>query len=104
MKKNYLFITIIIAMTISACTKSDVASPEVTITLVNECRAQIKIYDITDSRQYLNEIYDCSYISTLRIKLNQGRYKLVAETYQGRSIKKEFTKSYLAMNMTIEFP
>ena len=91
-------------MTISSCTKSDVASPEVNITILNECRAQIKIYDISDSRQYLNEIYDCSYISFLQLKLAPGKYKLVAETYQGRTVKKEFTKTYLAMDITIEFP
>ena len=49
-------------------------------------------------------MFDCSYISFLQLKLAQGKYKLVAETYQGRSVKKEFTKTYLAKDITIEFP
>ena len=91
-------------MTITTSCMKEKTSDDVYITIYNECRAQIKIYDITESRQYLSDMYDCSYVSFLPIRLKPGKYKIVAETFQGKPAERVFTKSDFSRDVTIEFP
>ena len=74
-------------MTITTSCMKEKTSNDVYITIYNECRAQIKIYDITESRQYLSDMYDCSYVSFLPILLKPGKYKIIAETFEGKRPK-----------------
>jgi len=39
-------------------------SDEVLLTITNECRAQIKLYEFDSRRQFLSDVYDCSYVCT----------------------------------------
>jgi hypothetical protein len=97
---------IIIAMTItilSGCGKSEqTPSNEVLISITNKCRARIKVYDMNDT-QTIHDIFDCSYVSILPIKVKPGKYKIKAETYQGKSVTKTFTKGVYAQTLDIEF-
>ena len=43
------------------------------------------------------DIYDCSYKSILPIYLEEGYYKIVTENFQGRRLKKYFSKNNYPM-------
>ena len=60
--------------------------------ITNECRAQIKLYEFDSGRQYLYEMFDCSYLHLIALKVKRGKYRINAETYQGKSVGKTFTK------------
>ena len=72
-------------------------SREVLGSRANECRATIKVYDTLENRQRLMDIYDCSYKSILPIYLEEGYYKIVTENFQGRRLKKYFSKNNYPM-------
>ena len=92
-------------MTVSiSCTKEERESQDVFVTILNECRAQIKIYSLDGSRCLLTDMYDCSYVSFLPLRLQKGSYKIKAETFQGKTASKTFTKSNQSQYITIEFP
>jgi len=107
MKKIFLYFftlqIIIMTMTIlQSCTKDQVPSDEVLISITNECRCKIKVYDM-NQRNVLQDIFDCSYKSILPLKLKPGKWKIVAETYQSKTITKLFTKGLYAQEIDIEF-
>ena len=84
---------ITMATLITACSKEPAyKSKEVLVSITNECRATIRVYDTLENRQRLMDIYDCSYKSILPIYLDEGYYKIVAEIFQGRRVKKNFTQ------------
>ena len=78
-------------------------SDEVLLSITNECRAQIRLYEFDSGRQYLNGIFDCSYVKMIAIKVKPGKYRIKAETYQGKSVTKTFTKGPYAQSLDIEF-
>jgi hypothetical protein len=95
---------IVTTSVLQSCMKQDLkVSDEVLVSITNECRAQIKLYNYEDGRQYLSDIFDCSYVSILPIKVKPGKYKIKAETYQGKSVTKTFTKGVYAQTLDIEF-
>ena len=71
-------------------------SDEVAITVLNECTATIYLYNNDTGSQYSKDIFDCEYVSVLRIKVAAGTYKVKAETSQGKTVAKTFTKSVYA--------
>ncbi len=77
-------------------------SDEVLLTLTSECRGRIKVYKM-DDRQYLSDIYDCSYQKILQLKMEGETYKVKAENFQGRVITKTFTKGIYSQQLNIEF-
>jgi hypothetical protein len=88
-------LTKIIALTtiISSCGKEPTnVSKEVLVSITNQCRTTMKVYDTLENRQRLIDIYDCSYKSILLIYLDEGYYKIVAENFQGRRVRKNFKK------------
>lgn len=90
---------------ISSCTKQDPQkiSNEVLLSITNECRARIKFYNVTDGRQYLSDMFDCSYVSLIELHVEPGKYKVKAETASGRSAEKLFTKGKFSQELNIEF-
>ncbi len=88
---------------ICSCTKArNKLSDEVRVSVLNQCTATISFYD-TNSDQYSKDIFDCEYVSVLRIKVAPGTYTVKAETYLGKSVTKTFTKSVYAQTLDIEF-
>jgi len=90
-------------MKITASSTKEKTSDDVFITIRNECRAQIKIYEISQSKQYLYGIYDCSCTLLASIHLKPGKYKIVVETFQGKTAHRAFTKTMFSEDVTIEF-
>ncbi|MDE3183759.1 MAG: hypothetical protein KGM16_10105 [Bacteroidota bacterium] len=89
---------------ISGCGKAEEKiSDEVTISVLNECAATITFYNNHTGAQYSKDIFDCEYVSVLRIKVAPGTYKVKAETSQGKTVTKTFTKSIYAETLHIEF-
>ena len=96
--------TIITTTVLQSCMKADLkVSDEVLVSITNECRARIYLYNFDTGRQYLSDMYDCSYVSMLAIKVKPGTYKVKAETYQGKSVTKTFKKGTYAQSLDIEF-
>ena len=94
---------IVIMLLICSCTKAkEKASDEVAVTVLNQCTATISFYD-ANGDQYTKDIFDCEYVSVLRMKIPPGTYTVKAETYQGKSVTKTFTKSVYAQTLDIEF-
>ena len=88
---------------ICSCTKAkEKVSDEVTVSVLNQCTATITFYD-TNGLQYTKDIFDCEYVSVLRIKVAPGTYTVKAETLEGKSVTKTFTKSVYAGKLDIEF-
>ena len=88
---------------LASCTKENQRiSDEVLLTVTSECRCTVKVYRI-DERQYLSDIYDCSYQKILPIKMERGTYKIKAENYQGKVVTKTFTKGIYSQELNIEF-
>jgi hypothetical protein len=76
---------IITATVLESCMKTDLkVSDEVLVSITNECRARIYLYNYDTGRQYLSDMFDCSYVSMIAIKVVPGKYKVKAETYQGK--------------------
>lgn len=96
--KTFLIMILLISCNKATPTPSD----EVLLNITNECRCRIKVYTL-DDRQYLSDVFDCSYISHISIKLKPGMYKIKAENYQGKIVSKEFKKEYFAQEFAIEF-
>ena len=89
---------------ISSCMKSEPrTSNEVLVSITNECRARIYLYNYDTGRQYLSDMYDCSYVSMIAIKVVPGKYKVKAETFQGKTVTKTFKKGAYAQTLDIEF-
>ena len=96
--------TIITTTVLQSCMKADLkVSDEVLVSITNECRARIYLYNYDTGRQYLSDMYDCSYVSMIAIKVKPGTYKVKAETYQGKSVTKTFKKGAYAQTLDIEF-
>ena len=53
--------------------------------------------------QYSKDIFDCEYVSVLRIKVAPATYTVKAETSQGKTVTKTFTKSVYPEPLDIEF-
>jgi hypothetical protein len=87
---------------VQSCSKDQIPSDEVLVSITNECRCKIKVYDM-NQRNVLQDIFDCSYKSILPLKLKPGKWKIVAETYQSKTITKLFTKGLYAQEIDIEF-
>jgi hypothetical protein len=99
MKKLFL-----IMMILSSCMKQNLRpSDEVLVSITNECRARIYLYNYDTGNQYLSDIFDCSYVSMIALKVKPGTYKVKAETYQGKTVTKTFTKGPYAQTLDIEF-
>ena len=95
--------TFLIMILLISCNKvTPIPSDEVLLNIINECRCRIKVYTL-DGQQYLSDMFDCSYISRLSIKLKPGMYRIKAENYQGKIISKDFKKEYFAQEFAIEF-
>ena len=45
----------------------------------------------------------CSYVHLIALKVKPGKYRIKAETYQGKIVSKTFTKGPYAQNLDIEF-
>ena len=89
---------------ISSCMKEDPRpSDEVLISITNECKAVIKLYNFDTGSQYLSDVFDCDYVSMIAINVKPGKYKIKAETYQGKSVTKNFTKGLYSQEIDIEF-
>lgn len=87
-----------------SCTKAkEKVSDEVGITVLNQCTATIYFYNNSTGAQYSKDIFDCEYLSVLRIKVAPGTYAVKAETFQGKTVTKTFTKSVYAETLDIEF-
>jgi hypothetical protein len=97
-----LLLIILIAIT-SSCAKEGNVSDDVFVTVYNECRAEIKVFDMTDGHQCLNDMYDCEHVPFLPIRLEPGTYNLRAETSQGRIAEKQFTKGLASQSIDIFF-
>ena len=96
-----MFIT---ASSLANCGKVEPSpSDEVLLTITNECRAQIKLYEFYSGRQYLSDMFDCSYVHLIALKVKRGKYRIKAETYQGKIVSKTFTKGPYAQTLDIEF-
>jgi hypothetical protein len=94
---------IVIMLLVCSCTKAkEKVSDEVVITVLNQCTATIYFYD-ANGDQYTKDIFDCEYVSVLRIKVAPGTYTVKAETSQGKTVTKTFTKSVYAETLDIEF-
>jgi len=78
-------------------------SDEVLVSTTNECRARIFLYNNDTGGQYLEDIFDCSYVSMIALKVAPGKYKVKAETYQGKTVTKTFKKGVYAQTLDIEF-
>ncbi|HVA98050.1 MAG TPA: hypothetical protein VNG53_04070 [Bacteroidia bacterium] len=78
-------------------------SDEVLFSITNECRANIKFYNVIDGKQSLSDIFDCSYVSFIALHVEPGKYKVKAETASGRSAEKFFTKGKFSQELNIEF-
>ena len=78
-------------------------SDEVRVSVLNECTATIYLYNNHTGAQYSKVIFDCEYVSTLRIKVTPGTYKVKAESLQRKTVTKTFTKSIYAEALDIEF-
>ena len=65
---------------------------EVLLTITNEYRAQIKLYEFDSGRHYLSDMFDCSYLHLIALKVKRGKYRIKAETFQGKIDSKTFTK------------
>ena len=101
---NHFIKIIAMATIITACSKEQpTPSREVLVSITNECRAKLLVYDTSEQHQKLMDIYDCSYKSILPIYLDEGYYKIVAENFQGKKVKKTFTKSRYAMTLDVAF-
>jgi hypothetical protein len=87
----------------SSCAKEENISDDVFITVYNECRAEIKVFEVTDGRQCLNDMFDCEHVSSLPVRLQSGSYILRAETSQGRTVEKQFTKTRASYTIDIFF-
>jgi len=103
MKKIILMATITTTV-LQSCMKEDLkVSDEVLVSITNECRARIYLYNYDTGRQYLSDMFDCSYVSMIAIKVVPGKYKVKAETYQGKTVTKTFKKGAYAQTLDIEF-
>ena len=69
-------------------------SDEVLVSITNECRARIYLYNYDTGRQYLSDMFDCSYVSMIAIKVVPGKYKVKAETYREKAFPKHLKKAY----------
>jgi len=95
---------IITTTVLQSCMKEDLkVSDEVLVSITNECRARIYLYNYDTGRQYLEDMFDCSYVSMIAIKVAPGTYKVKAETYQGKKVTKTFKKGAYAQTLNIEF-
>ena len=65
--------------------------------------ARIYLYNYDTGRQYLSDMFDCSYVSMIAIKVAPGKYKVKAETCQGKTVTKTFKKGVYAKTLDIEF-
>jgi predicted membrane-bound dolichyl-phosphate-mannose-protein mannosyltransferase len=94
---------LLIMILLVSCSKNEQKiSDEVLLTVTSECRCAVKIYNM-DDRQYLSDVYDCSYQKILPLKMERGAYKIKAENYQGKVVSKIFTKGNYSQNLNIEF-
>lgn len=95
---------IITTTVLQSCMKEDLkVSDEVLVSITNECRARIFLYNNDTGRQYLEDIFDCSYVSMIALKVAPGKYKVKAETYQGKTVTKTFKKGAYAQTLDIDF-
>lgn len=101
--KPIIIMAIITATVLQSCMKEQKVSDEVLVSITNECRARIYLYNYDTGRQYLSDMFDCSYVSMIAIKVAPGKYKVKAETYQGKTVTKTFKKSAYAQTLDIEF-
>ena len=84
---------------ICSCTKAkEKVSDEVAITVLNQCTATIYFYD-TNGDQYTKDIFDCEYVSVLRIKVAPGTYTVKAETFPGKDSYQNIYKKRLCGNV-----
>ena len=80
---------------ICSCTKAkEKVSDEVTVSVLNECTATIYFYD-TNGHQYTKDIFDCEYVSVLRIKVAPGTYTVKAETSREKALPKHLQKAFM---------
>jgi hypothetical protein len=94
---------LLIMILLVSCSKNEQKiSDEVLLTVTSECRCTVKIYNI-DDRQYLSDVYDCSYQKILPLKMERGTYKIKAENFQGKVVTKNFTKGIYSQELNIEF-
>jgi len=102
--KKIILMAIITTTVLQSCMKEDLkVSDEVLVSITNECRARIFLYNNDTGRQYLEDIFDCSYVSMIALKVAPGKYKVKAETYQGKTVTKTFKKGAYAQTLDIDF-
>ena len=94
---------IVLILIISGCIKDrQQVSDEVTVSVLNQCTATLYFYDNTGA-QYAKDIFDCNYVTVLRMKIAPGTYTVKAETTLGKTVTKTFMKSVYAETLDIEF-
>lgn len=76
---------------------------ELVVSVINESTATITFYNKNTGDQIQQDIFDCEYVSVLRIQLPPGTYTVRAETSTGKTVIKTFTKSVYAGTLEIEF-
>ena len=88
---------------VCSCTKAkEKVSDEVRVSVLNQCTATITFYD-ANGDQYTKDIFDCEYLSVLRIKVAPGTYTVKAENIHGKIVTKTFTKGPYAQSLDLEF-
>jgi hypothetical protein len=95
---------IAIFLLLSSCIKTgEKVSDEVLVTVLNERTTTITFYNNDTGQQVPKDIFDCEYVSVLRVKIPPGTYTVKAETSTGKTVTKTFTKSVYAGALGIEF-
>jgi len=100
-KMNHFINIIAMATIITACGKQEpTLSQEVLVSITNECRAKLLVYDTSEQHQKLMDICDCSYKSILPIYIDEGYYKIITENFQEKKVP---IKSRYAITLDMEF-
>ncbi|RNI39865.1 hypothetical protein EFY79_00755 [Hanamia caeni] len=98
--KKIIIMAITTTIVFQSCMKPELKfSDGVLVSITNECRARIFLYNYDTGKQSLSDIFDCSYVSMIAKKVRPGTYKVKAETFQGKT----FTKRVYAQTLDIEF-
>lgn len=100
--KQFLLSTILILL-LQGCRKMNMQkhSRQIIITVINECYADIKIYNL-DGSIHTKESFDCDYEKEVYREIEEGKYKVIAES-GNKKIEMYFKKDEFEARLNIEF-